>query len=91
MQNINLWSLIQEELKEINWILTINCTNSSYLRIGGYNARPYSLWLNISEGIRPSKLKGYLRWWARVLKLGQDNELSNYKDANEKIEKYLGS
>jgi len=92
MYSAGSWSSIHEELKKRNnWIFTINCANSSYLRIGGYNARPYSLELNIGEKIRPSKLKGYLRWWFRVLKLGQNNELSNYKDADAEIEKYLGS
>jgi CRISPR type III-B/RAMP module RAMP protein Cmr1 len=92
MQRISTWFSIQEELKQRNnWFLTISCKNSSYLRIGGYNARPYSLELEVNEGIRSSKLKGYLRWWVRILKLGQYGNFSNYKDADAEIEKYIGS
>jgi CRISPR type III-B/RAMP module RAMP protein Cmr1 len=89
-ENTN-WSLIQEKVKEKNWLFTIRFTNSSYLRVGGYNARPYSIELNIYEKVRSSKIKGFLRWWTRVLTLGQNPSLTNYKDADEEISKYVGS
>jgi CRISPR type III-B/RAMP module RAMP protein Cmr1 len=89
-ENTN-WFLIQEKVKEKNWLFTIRFTNSSYLRVGGYNARPYSIELNIYEKVRSSKIKGFLRWWTRVLTLGQNPSLTNYKDADEEISKYVGS
>jgi CRISPR type III-B/RAMP module RAMP protein Cmr1 len=89
-ENTN-WSLIQEKVKEKNWLFTIRFTNSSYLRVGGYNARPYSIELNVYEKVRSSKIKGFLRWWTRVLTLGQNPSLTNYKDADEEISKYVGS
>jgi len=89
-ENTN-WSLIQEKVKEKNWLFTILFTNSSYLRVGGYNARPYSIELNIYEKVRSSQIKGFLRWWTRVLTLGQNPSLTNYKDADEEISKYVGS
>jgi CRISPR type III-B/RAMP module RAMP protein Cmr1 len=85
------WFELQEKLKEPYLLLRIKCTNTSYLRAGGYNARPYSSILGIKEGVRPSKIKGFLRWWARVIELGRNNQLSNYKDGDKKVEKYLGS
>jgi len=91
MSYTSLWSKIQEELKNRNLLFRIECENASYLRIGGYNARPYSITLGIHEGIRPSKIKGYLRWWSRVLELSVNPDLMDYKMADKKVGKYLGS
>ncbi|MGC8870866.1 MAG: type III-B CRISPR module RAMP protein Cmr1, partial [Brevinematia bacterium] len=87
----SLWSKIQEELKERDLLFRIECENTSYLRVGGYNARPYSITLGIYEEPRPSKIKGYLRWWTRILELSLDPNLIDYKKADSKVGKYLGS
>lgn len=56
MNHDNAWALIQEDIKNKNLIFSVKVTNSSYLRIGGYNARPYSLKLGIGERLRPAYL-----------------------------------
>jgi CRISPR type III-B/RAMP module RAMP protein Cmr1 len=91
MSQTTNWHLIQEEIKKGNWLFTITLTNSSYLRIGGFNARPYSLELILGEKIRPSKIKGILRWWLRIITLGRNHNPSSYKEIEIIIGKYLGS
>ena len=91
MSETTNWHSIQEEIKKGNWLFTITLTNSSYLRIGGFNARPYSLELNLSEKIRPSKIKGILRWWIRIMTLGRYHNPSSYKEIEIIIGKYLGT
>jgi hypothetical protein len=88
MNHDNAWALIQEDIKNKNLIFSVKVTNSSYLRIGGYNARPYSLKLGIGERLRPSKIKGILKWWLRVVILGQRNNLPSYKEAEDIINRY---
>jgi len=89
---MNSYSHLQTSLLKETLLMEIVCKNSSYLRIGGYNARPYSLILNLKESIRTSKIKGYLRWWARVLFLGSHPNIKTYKGIEKEIiGKILGS
>jgi len=48
----------------------IDLMNTTPTRIGGYNARPYSKELDLTEGLRTSEVKGIWRWWLRVALAG---------------------
>jgi len=48
----------------------IALTNTTPTRIGGYNARPYSKELDLTEGLRTSEVKGIWRWWLRATMAG---------------------
>lgn len=48
----------------------IDLTNLTHTRIGGYNARPSSKELDLTEGLRTSEVKGIWRWWLRATLAG---------------------
>jgi len=86
------YSQIQKELLNETLLMEVQCQNISYLRIGGYNARPYSLNLDLKEVMRTSELKGHLRWWSRALFLGVYKDAKTYKEIESKfINSILGS
>lgn len=58
---------IQNRLMEDSMIERIDLESVTPVRIGGYNAQPYSSQLNILESIRTQSIKGVWRWWARAL------------------------
>lgn len=65
-------------------------TNSTFLKVGGYNARTYSAELDVKEKMRASEVKGVLRWWYRVLAAAL--LAGNYGDVERRlVEKMLGS
>lgn len=79
--------LIEENLL----IAKVTFENSSYLKLGGYNGKLRSAELNIMETLRPSEVKGFLRWWYRAiyacLKIGK-----NYREIEEEyVNDVLGS
>lgn len=58
---------IQNRLLEDSIIERLDLESVTPVRIGGYNAKPYSSKLDILESIRAQSIKGMWRWWARAL------------------------
>ncbi|MEM0050195.1 MAG: type III-B CRISPR module RAMP protein Cmr1 [Candidatus Bathyarchaeia archaeon] len=58
---------IQNRLLEGSIIERIDLESVTPVRIGGYNAQPYSSKLDLLESIRAQSIKGVWRWWARAL------------------------
>ncbi len=64
---------------------------SSLLDVGGYNARPYSVNLDLQEGLREQSLKGIWRWWARAAVSGALGGKLHMNKIDEKISNIFGS
>lgn len=60
-------------------------------RLGGYNSRPYSLKLDLYEGVKPQTIKGIWRWWARTFISACLGGETNYNEVNKELDKLLGS
>jgi CRISPR-associated protein Cmr1 len=90
---------LQEAQKEIlkDYVIAeIELNNTTPVRIGGYNARPYSSVLNLTEKVRSQNIKGLWRWWARAILAGaqlsaQGSPPSNISEINDEVSKLLGS
>ena len=92
-------SWLQEAQKEILKdciIAEIELNNITPVRIGGYNARPYSGVLNLTEKVRSQNIKGLWRWWARAILAGaqlsaQGLPPSSISEIDDEVSKLLGS
>jgi len=89
------YGMVQDRLLDEDRLATITVETVTPLRIGGYNAKPYSERLQLMEKPRTQSLKGVWRWWARALIAGallsfngKEIELTNI---NEKLNPLLGS
>ncbi|MEM2982019.1 MAG: type III-B CRISPR module RAMP protein Cmr1 [Candidatus Bathyarchaeia archaeon] len=67
---MNSWLQIQENILERDLIAEIKLSNITPIRIGGYNAKPFSHALNLMEIPRVQSMKGLWRWWARAILAG---------------------
>lgn len=88
------YSFIQDRLLDDDRIATIIVESITPLRIGGYNAKPFSRKLKLMEKPRVQSLKGVWRWWARaliagaLLSLGEED--INISRLNEKLNFLFG-
>lgn len=64
------WLSVQEKIAGGDWIAEIKVRNITPVRIGGYNARPFSDTLNLMEEPRTQSIKSLWRWWARAILAG---------------------
>jgi len=78
---------IQSKLLEDHLLEKLELMWTTPIRIGGFNARPYSLELQILERPRASGLKGVWRWWARALISGALLELGKSSQEANKLNK----
>lgn len=89
------YGAIQNRLLGEDRLATIIVKAVTPLRLGGYNAKPYSEELELMEKPRTQSLKGVWRWWARALVAGAllsaGKRNINLADANEKLSSLLGS
>jgi len=89
------YSILQDWLIDEDRLATITVKTITPLRIGGYNARPYSERLRLMERPRTQSLKGVWRWWARALIAGAllstEEDKVNWTEANKKLNTLLGS
>jgi len=60
-------------------------------RIGGYNARPYDIDLDLYEIPRSPEIKALWRWWMRVVISGLYSGQKAYDDLDNKVSDILGS
>ena len=93
---MNSWLQIQENILESDLIAEIKLSNITPIRIGGYNAKPFSHALNLMEIPRTQSIKGLWRWWARAILAGAilHNKGSLPKsigDIDKEVSKLLGS
>ncbi|MEM1546945.1 MAG: type III-B CRISPR module RAMP protein Cmr1 [Candidatus Methanomethylicia archaeon] len=85
------WLEIQNRiLNEEDLIAEFDIETITPTRIGGYNAAPYSLRLNLSSDINAKSLKGVWRWWARTAIVGVFNGKIDYEKANTYLSKIFG-
>ncbi|MEM2204609.1 MAG: type III-B CRISPR module RAMP protein Cmr1 [Sulfolobales archaeon] len=90
------WLNVQREIAQRDWIAEIKVENITPVRIGGYNARPYSSSLNLMEQPRTQNIKGLWRWWARAILagaiLGSKGSLAGgLSDIDKEVSRLLGS
>jgi CRISPR type III-B/RAMP module RAMP protein Cmr1 len=90
------WLNVQREIAQRDWIAEIKVENITHVRIGGYNARPYSSSLNLMEQPRTQNIKGLWRWWARAILagaiLGSKGSLAGgLSDIDKEVSRLLGS
>ena len=82
---------IQKEILNKRLLARIHLKISSLLDVGGYNARPYSVNLDLQEGLREQSLKGIWRWWARAAVSGALGGKLHMDKVDEKIGDIFGS
>jgi len=91
--------MLRDEQKELlmeRLLAELDLENISYVRIGGYNARPRSAKLGLIESIRTQSIKGVWRRWARALLGGAYisngwEPPSSIKKLDEKLNNLMGS
>lgn len=93
---MNSWLQIQEKIAQRNWIAEIKLTNITPIRVGGYNAKPFSNTLGLIEEPRTQSIKGLWRWWARAILAGvilhkKGSLPKNISEINKEVSKLLGS
>ncbi|MEM4310904.1 MAG: type III-B CRISPR module RAMP protein Cmr1 [Nitrososphaerales archaeon] len=93
---MSTWLLIQEKIAVRDWIAEIKLTNTTPVRIGGYNAKPFSNTLNLMEEPRTQSIKGLWRWWARAILAGavlrsERSLAKSLGDINKDVSRLLGS
>lgn len=96
MKVMKPWLELQKDILKELTIAEIKLSNITPVRIGGYNARPYSDALGLVEKVRTQAIKGIWRWWARAILAGallstQGMLPSTISKMNDEVSNLLGS
>ncbi|MEM4650052.1 MAG: type III-B CRISPR module RAMP protein Cmr1, partial [Candidatus Bathyarchaeia archaeon] len=96
MKVMKPWLELQKDILKELTIAEIKLSNITPVRIGGYNARPYSDALGLVEKVRTQAIKGIWRWWARAILAGallstQGTLPSTISEMNDEVSNLLGS
>nr|MDO8080272.1 type III-B CRISPR module RAMP protein Cmr1 [Candidatus Freyarchaeota archaeon] len=93
---MSAWSELQRHISAEDLIAEIKIASVTPIRTGGYNSRPYSPELGLTERPRTQALKGLWRWWARTIlggaKISANQNLpKNLYELDKEISDLFGS